>query len=335
MLASASGTFHFVRMRIVAAAVQFTHKSSDKAYNLGVIERFVAEAAAAGVQLVAFPELCVTGYWHVVGMDRDAIAALAEPVPGGATTRRLLELARRHRVVVGAGLIESSGDRFHNSYVVVEPDGRCAVHRKLHAFENMHITPGDRYTVWESSLGCRLGILTCYDNNIIENPRITALLGADILIAPHQTGGTASKSPHAMGLIDVTLWRERERHPERIESEFKGDKGRGWLMRWLPARAHDNGMFLVFANGVGEDAGEVRTGNAMLIDCYGRIINETWRARDEMVVGELDLSLLDRCTGRRWMRGRRPELYEPLVQRTGTELQPIDARFSDEPVRRP
>ena len=321
-------------MRITAAAVQFTHRSSEKAYNLGVIERFVADAAAAKVQLVVFPELCVTGYWHIVRMDRDAIAALAEPIPDGPTTRRLLALSRRHGVVIGAGLLESDGERFHNSYVVVEPDGRVAVHRKLHAFENTHITPGERYTVWESSLGCRLGILVCYDNNIIENARITALMGADVLLAPHQTGGTASKSPHAMGLIDVNLWRQRDRDPGAIEAEFRGDKGRGWLMRWLPARAHDNGMFLVFSNGVGEDAGEVRTGNAMLIDCYGRIINETWRARDEMVVGELDLSLLDRCTGRRWMRGRRPELYEPLVRRIGNELPPIEARFSDSPVGR-
>ena len=104
-------------------------------------------------------------------------------------------------------------------------------------------------------------------------------------------------------------------------------------MRWLPARAHDNGMFLIFANGVGEDSGEVRTGNAMLIDCYGRIIKETWRAADELVVGELDLSLLERCTGRRWLRARRPQLYQPLTVPTGLELHPIDARFSEEPVK--
>jgi predicted amidohydrolase len=164
--------------------------------------------------------------------------------------------------------------------------------------------------------------------------RITALMGADILVAPHQTGGTASKSPHAMGLIDPRLWADRERNPDAIEAEFRGDKGRGWLMRWLPARAHDNGIFVVFANGVGEDSGEVRTGNAMVIDCYGRIIAETWRARDELVVADCDLGLLDRSTGRRWLRGRRPELYHRLIERDGRELSPIDARFSDAPARR-
>ena len=320
------------RSTIRSGTVQFTHRPSDKVYNMARIRAFVTEAASAGVQLLVFPEMCITGYWHVIKMDRPEIAALAERVPDGPSTKTLAGLAKQHGIVIGAGLIEAEGDRFYNSYVVVEPDGRHVVHRKLHAFENAHITPGNRYTVFESSLGCRLGVLTCYDNNLIENVRITALLGADILLAPHQTGGTASKSPFAMGVIDPALWAARDRHPEAIEAEFRGDKGRGWLMRWLPSRAHDNGMFLVFSNGVGEDSGEVRTGNAMVIDCYGRIINETWSARDELVVGDCDLSLLDRCTGRRWMRGRRPELYQRLAERDGRELSPIEARFSDKPT---
>jgi predicted amidohydrolase len=135
-----------------------------------------------------------------------------------------------------------------------------------------------------------------------------------------------------MGLIDPALWHARHTDPAAIEAELAGDKGRGWLLRWLPARAHDNGMFLLFANGVGEDTGEVRTGNAMLLDPYGRIINETTRARDELVTGVLDLSLLERSTGRRWLRGRRPELYGPLTVPTGRELDPIRARFSEDPA---
>jgi len=319
-------------MIIQAASIQFQHLPGDKVANLQRIADFAAQAASRGVQLAVFPEMCITGYWHVVGMPRAGIEALSEAVPAGPSTRQLLALARRHNLVIGAGLIENDGGTLYNSYVVAEPDGSWHVHRKIHAFESEHITPGDRYTVFDSTLGCRLGILICWDNNLVENARMTALLGADILIAPHQTGGTASKSPHAMGVIDPALWRNRDRDPEAIEAEFRGDKGRGWLMRWLPARAHDNGMFLVFSNGVGEDHGEVRTGNAMLIDCYGRIIKETWKARDEMVCGELDLSLLERCTGRRWMRGRRPALYGPLCQSTGNELDPIAARFSEAPT---
>jgi predicted amidohydrolase len=100
-------------------------------------------------------------------------------------------------------------------------------------------------------------------------------------------------------------------------------------MRWLPSRAHDNGMFLLFSNGVGIDDDEVRTGNAMIIDCYGRIVRETWRARDEMVFADLDMSLLDTCTGRRWMRGRRPPLYSKITEATGDELDPRSARFAE------
>lgn len=44
----------------------------------------------------------------------------------------------------------------------------------------------------------RVGVLICWDNNLVENVRATALLGAEVLIAPHQTGGTHSRSPHGM-----------------------------------------------------------------------------------------------------------------------------------------
>ena len=54
----------------------------------------------------------------------------------------------------------------------------------------------------------------------------------------------------------------RQQNPEAIEAEFKGPKGRQWLMTWLPSRVHDNGLFLTFSNGVGLDDNEVRTGNA-------------------------------------------------------------------------
>jgi predicted amidohydrolase len=103
-------------------------------------------------------------------------------------------------------------------------------------------------------------------SNIGENVRVTALKGAEILLAPHQTGGCDSPDPHTMGLVDKKLWENRHADPAAIEAELRGPKGRGWLMRWLPARAHDNGLFLVYSNGVGVDDNEIRTGNAMGVD---------------------------------------------------------------------
>ena len=105
-------------------------------------------------------------------------------------------------------------------------------------------------------------------------------------------------------------------------------KGREWLLRWLPARAHDNGMFLIFSNGVGLDDDEVRTGNAMILDPYGEILAETWKAADDMVIADLETSLLDMCTGRRWIKTRRPELYGPLTTLTGKEEDTRTVRFA-------
>jgi predicted amidohydrolase len=207
------------------------------------------------------------------------------------------------------------------------PDGTHRVHRKLHVFEHPDISPGDGYTVFDTPHGCRVGVLICYDNNIVENARATALLGAEVLIAPHQTGGCNSVSPGGMKPVDQAIWARRGEDPAACEAELCGPKGRGWLMRWLPSRAHDNGMFLVFSNGIGVDDDEIRTGNAMVLDPYGEVIAETREAGDAMVVADLDSSQLPSSSGRRWLRARRPELYELLTEPTGQEIETRRVRF--------
>ena len=303
-------------------------RRATKAYNVGRVHHFVADAARAGVELIAFPEMCLTGYWHVRNLSGAAFAALAEPVPDGPCARELLRLSHEHGVTVGAGLLERASDgRVYNAYVVALPDGTWAVHRKLHVFEHPDISAGDRYTVFDTPQGCRVGVLICYDNNLVENARATALLGAEVLLAPHQTGGCNSVSPRGMKPVDPAVWARRHEDPAACEAELCGPKGRGWLMRWLPSRAHDNGMFVVFSNGVGPDDDEIRTGNAMVLDPYGEVVAETRSPGDVMVVADLDASLLPLSSGRRWLRARRPELYEGLARRTGEEQETRRVRF--------
>jgi N-carbamoylputrescine amidase len=314
---------------IRAGSVQFNHVPGDKEANLRTIGLFARQAANRGVRLLVFPEMCITGYWHVRKLGRADIEALSESVPEGPSTRKLLRLSEQYGLALGAGLIERSKEgRLYNTYVVVMPNGQTARHRKLHCFISEHMASGDAYTVFDIPQGARVGVLTCYDNNIIENVRITALKGAEILLAPHQTGGCDTPSPRCMGLIDPKLWDNRDKDPAALEAEFRGPKGRDWLMRWLPARAHDNGMFLIFSNGVGLDDNEVRTGNAMILDPYGEILAETWQAEDTMVMADLEASRLDMCTGSRWIRSRRPELYESLTVPTGSELDTRTLRFT-------
>jgi len=315
---------------IRVAAVQFQHEPGNKAYNLDRVRHFVTEAAQSGVEIIAFPEMCLTGYWHTRKLSRESMDALAESIPDGPSTRELLELSRKHSMTIGAGLIEKASDgQLYNAYVVAMPDGRWARHRKLHEFVSEFISDGDQYTVFDTPHGCRVGILICYDNNIIENARATALLGAEILMAPHQTGGCNSVSPHAMKPIDPAIWARRDEDPAACEAELCGPKGRGWLIRWLPSRAHDNGMFLLFSNGIGPDDDEIRTGNAMVLDPYGEIIAESRAAGDDIVVADLDASLLETSSGRRWLRARRPELYESLTRRTGMEQTTRRVRFGE------
>lgn len=310
------------------AAVQFEHASGDKEANWVKIEAHTELAGSQGVEVIVFPECCITGYWYLRRLDRSGLEAIAEKVPGGPSCARLVSLAQRYSMSIGAGLVEISDDgRLYNTYIVAMPDGRIISHRKLHCFVNAEMSSGDEFTVFELPCGLRAGVLICYDNNLGENVRITALMGADIILAPHQTGGCRSNDPNIMGLVDPALWKNRQSDPAAIESELRGDKGRGWLLRWLPSRAHDNGVFYIFSNGVGMDDDEVRTGNAMIIDPYGRILNETWEAADRLVVAELDPALLNDNTGRRWISARRPNLYEPLTRMTGREVDIRTARF--------
>jgi predicted amidohydrolase len=319
--------------RINAAVVQFNHAPGDKVGNMATIRSFIDDAARQQVDLLVFPEMCVTGYWHVRKLSRAQIETLAEPVPAGDTTQELLAISAQTGMTIGAGLIEAADDgQLYNTYIVAMPDGRVAFHRKIHCFISEHMASGDRYTVFDIPQGARVGVLICYDNNIGENVRATALQGAEILLAPHQTGGCDSPSPKCMGRIDPQLWHARDKNPHAIEAEFRGPKGQAWLMRWLPARAHDNGMFLLFANGVGVDDDEVRTGNAMILDPYGEVLAETCAPRDEMLVTELDPNLLHMSTGQRWIRTRRPALYGPLTESTGRERDTRSVRFARKPA---
>src|SRR5258705_864506 len=121
-------------------------------------------------------------------LEGGELLELAEAVPGGPSVRELESIARDAGVHVAAGLIERDGDRLFNTYAVVGPEGLVARFRKIHPFINPSLSAGDSYQVFEA-LGTKWGILICYDNNLPENVRVTALLGAEVILMPHVTCG--------------------------------------------------------------------------------------------------------------------------------------------------
>lgn len=299
-------------MDIKIATAQFENKSGDKPYNLSVIDRISKQAARAGAQAIAFHECSITGYTFAMHLSKEQMLDLAEYIPEGESIGRLREIAERNNIAVLAGLFEKDkAGKLFKAYVCVDKSGLIAKFRKLHPFVNPHILPGDRYCVFDL-YGWKCGILICYDNNIIENVRATKLLGADILFAPHVTMCTPSTRPGA-GFADPALWLNREKDPTSLRMEFDGMKGRQWLMKWLPARAYDNALYVVFSNPIGMDHDQLKNGCSMILDPFGDVIGECRTLGDDFVLATLTPEKLTQAGGYRYMNARRPELYKNIL----------------------
>ena len=294
------------------AAAQFENRNADKTYNLSVIRSLTQQAVEQGAQIVSFHEGSIPGYSFVRKLSRTQLTELAERVPDGPSVRSLMDLSRQLRVPIAAGLIELDQDELFNTYVCVDGDQLVAKFRKLHPFISKHLSPGNDYVVFDL-LGCKFGILICYDNNLPENVRITTLMGAEIILMPHVTCCLPSVMP-GRGLVDAKHWENRDRDPVPLRMEFMGPKGRAWLMRWLPARAYENGIYAVFTNPVGVDDDQIRNGNAMILDPFGEVLAESNALGDDVVVGLCTPDKISVSSGHRYLRARRPDLYQELVE---------------------
>jgi predicted amidohydrolase len=275
--------------------VQFQHAAGAKDTNFAVVESFARQAQTLGVKVLVFPEMCLTGYWHARHLDRAGWEALSEPVPEGPSTRRLLSLSRESGMVIGAGSSSAtgSGSSTPMSWPCRTGHGTAtASSTPLRALTSRAATASPCSTrPW----GVRIGVLICYDTNIVENVRATRFWAATSSGAAPD-GRDRLKEPARDEACGPGPLAQPAREPEALRPEFQGDKGgAGSCAGCRPA--HDNGLFLLFANGVGLDDDEVRTGNAMIIDCYGRIQAESDALGDDMVVADLDLTLCRSAQG--------------------------------------
>lgn len=304
------------------ATAQFENKSGDKAYNLSIIEKLAAKAAEAGAQVIAFHECSITGYTFARNLSKAEMLEVAELVPEGESIQALLHIAQRHNIAILAGLFEKDAEeRLFKTYVCVDKTGLLAKYHKIHPFINPHLTPGSSYCVFELQ-GWKCGILICYDNNVIENVRATRLLGADLIFMPHVTMCTPSTRPGA-GFVDPKLWENRENDPTSLRLEFDGMKGRDWLMKWLPARAYDNGIYVVFSNPIGMDDDQLKNGCSMIIDPFGDVIAECRTLGDDFVLATLTPEKLAQAGGYRYIKARKPELYAGILGQAHESVQKV------------
>lgn len=299
-------------MRTLKIAVaQFQPKDGDKEYNLSVIEKLTSKAKESGAEVISFHELSITAYTFFKDLSREEVVKLAEPVPDGESVKKLIQMAAKYEMTILAGLVELRNEELFNTYICVDKTGVLAQYSKIHPFISKYFSPGNEYVVFDLK-GWKCGILICYDNNVVENVRATSLLGAEIIFAPHVTMCTPSSMP-GRGFVDDELWQKRDLDPVPLRMEFDGPKGRQWLMRWLPARAYDNGVYYIFSNPIGYDGDQLKNGNSLILDPYGDVMTEIKSFNDEIAVATVTEDKLTLAGGWRYKNARKPELYKEIL----------------------
>ena len=180
---------------VTVGAVNFASVAGDKEASLAKIEANMREAAAQGVDILAFPEEALIGFGQCPvcqsGADHcDYHHDLAETVPGPAS-ERIAELARELGLYVAFGLAERDANDpsiLYNAVAFVGPEGIQGTYRKLHlgslpwVSEGVTYTPGNSLPIFETRFG-PVGVIICYD--FWFNPeltRILALKGARLIL---------------------------------------------------------------------------------------------------------------------------------------------------------
>lgn len=257
---------------------------------LSMIDRHVsliAEAADRGARVVCLQELFNGPYF--CAEQETKWYAFAEPVPDGPTVTTMRDVAKRHGVILIVPVYEREmAGLYYNCAAVIDERGEfLGKYRKSHLphckpgfWEKFYFAPGNLgYPVFETSAG-RIGVYICYDRHFPEGARILGLNGAEIVFNPSAT---------VAGLSEY-LW--------EIEQ---------------PSMAVANQYFVGAINRVGREApwniGEFY-GKSYFCDPRGKIIAQASRDKDEVVVADLDLDMIEdvRATWQ-WFRDRRPETY--------------------------
>lgn len=260
---------------MIVGVVQTSPQFGEKEINRREIEKLIGDQRA---DLWIVPELALTGYEF---RSRDEAIELSEEIPSGESARWIAEFCSERRCHAVMGIAERSGNRVHNSAIVVGPRGYMGRYRKIHLFdrERERFDPGDLpLQVFDLGLA-RVGVMICYDWRFPEVSRTLTLMGAQILA--HPSNLVLSHCPAAM----VT-------------------------------RALENRVFTATADRIGTEdrAGEKVTffGGSCIVSPRGEQLSVAPRAESAVLIAEVDPALADNkmINARNdLLADRRPEFY--------------------------
>lgn len=268
-------------------------KGSIEQIKTAMIEKHVAliaQAADKGVQILGLQEVFNSPYFCAVE-DKEWYAA-AEAIPDGPTIKIMQQQAKKHSMVIVAPIYEREiRGVYYNTAAVIDADGTyLGKYRKIHIpqgskfCEKYYFKPGNLgFPVFKTRYAT-IGAYICYDRHFPEGARALALRGAEIIFNPSATIKSTSQY----------MW--------KIEQ---------------PGLACANGVYVATINRVGwEDPwrhGEFY-GTSYVVDPKGRIIAEGSEDKDEVIVAECDLDLIDEVRHNyQFFRDRRPDAYGDLV----------------------
>jgi predicted amidohydrolase len=250
------------------AAVQMT-SVDDVAANLRAAGSLVAEAAAAGAELVALPE-------NFAYLRREGLPIPCAQGRDGEIVGFLHDAARRHGLWLLGGSFPEIADegRVFNTSLLLSPEGAIeAAYRKIHLFdvdlrpqggaefrESARVAPGQEVVVAKTPFG-GLGLSICYDLRFPELYRAQSERGVRLLAVP---------------------------------AAFAVETGRDHWEVLLRARAIENQAFVVAPAQCGRHSPERSSyGRSLIVDPWGLVLA---RAPDRpcVIVADCDLAAQDR-----------------------------------------
>lgn len=211
------------------SVAQVNPVKGDVAGNIEMIKARVAEAAAAGSELVVFPELTLTGL-----VDAAEAKEIAESATGNSVNK-LIDISMQYHIYIVAGMVEKDGNKLYNTAVLTGPEGLAGKYRKMHLCEldRDWATPGDLgFGHFNTPIG-RIGILVGHDIIFPESARMLALQGVDLICCP-----SAMNAPKPYGLKGTENW-----HNYPIPMGYSTMHWHLWRVR-----AGENNCYLAFAN---------------------------------------------------------------------------------------